>query len=148
MSNGKITVIEGNCDNSVKRNYVAVNGKGIRGYGVPKYDKESGTATSAPASKPTTTTASGTKTAKKATDAAKAYDKSIAGKYKVTASALNVRNGAGTGKSIMTTIPKGTVVTCYGFHTIASGVKWLYVQFEHQNVIYTGFCSGQYLSKA
>lgn len=48
--NGKITVIEGNADNSVKRIYVAVNGKGIRGFGVPKYDKESGTATSTPAS--------------------------------------------------------------------------------------------------
>lgn len=36
--NGKITVIEGNCDNSVKRNYLQVNGKSIRGYGVPKYD--------------------------------------------------------------------------------------------------------------
>lgn len=35
--NGKITVIEGNYENSVKRRYVSVNGKYIRGYGVPKY---------------------------------------------------------------------------------------------------------------
>ena len=33
-----ITVIEGNYDNSVKRRTMAVNGKYIRGYGVPKYD--------------------------------------------------------------------------------------------------------------
>ena len=35
-----ITVIEGNYSNSVKRRTIAVNGKYIRGYGVPKYDPE------------------------------------------------------------------------------------------------------------
>lgn len=35
-----ITVIEGNYSNSVKRRPLAVNGKYIRGYGVPKYDAE------------------------------------------------------------------------------------------------------------
>lgn len=35
-----ITVIEGNYSNSVKRRTVKVNGKTIRGYGVPKYDAE------------------------------------------------------------------------------------------------------------
>lgn len=35
-----ITVIEGNYSNSVKRREIAVNGKYIRGYGVPKYDAE------------------------------------------------------------------------------------------------------------
>lgn len=37
---GKITVIEGNYSNSVKRRTLKVNGKYIRGYGVPKYDEE------------------------------------------------------------------------------------------------------------
>ena len=40
VSNGTITVIEGNYSNSVKRRTLAVDGKYIRGYGVPKY-KES-----------------------------------------------------------------------------------------------------------
>lgn len=40
VANGKITVIEGNYSNSVKRRTLAVNGKYIRGYGVPKYDAE------------------------------------------------------------------------------------------------------------
>lgn len=40
VANGKITVIEGNYSNSVKRRTLAVNGKYIRGYGVPKYDTE------------------------------------------------------------------------------------------------------------
>jgi surface antigen len=35
-----ITVIEGNYSNSVKRRSIKVNGKNIRGYGVPKYDAE------------------------------------------------------------------------------------------------------------
>ena len=35
-----ITVIEGNYSQSVKRRNIAVNGKYIRGYGVPKYDTE------------------------------------------------------------------------------------------------------------
>ena len=37
---GKITVIEGNYSNSVKRRTLKVNGKNIRGFGVPKYDEE------------------------------------------------------------------------------------------------------------
>ena len=46
VSNGKITVIEGNHDGTdadsidgVERREIAVNGRFIRGYGVPKYDK-------------------------------------------------------------------------------------------------------------
>lgn len=35
-----ITVIEGNHNNRVQRRMIAVNGKYIRGYGVPKYDPE------------------------------------------------------------------------------------------------------------
>ena len=35
-----ITVIEGNYSNSVKRRNIRVNGKYIRGFGVPKYDAE------------------------------------------------------------------------------------------------------------
>lgn len=38
-----IIVIEGNYSESVKRREVAVNGKLIRGYGVPKYDTETAT---------------------------------------------------------------------------------------------------------
>lgn len=39
-SGGYITIIEGNYSNSVKRRTLAVNGRYIRGYGVPKYDTE------------------------------------------------------------------------------------------------------------
>lgn len=40
VENGNITVIEGNYSSSVKRRTIKVNGKTIRGYGVPKYDAE------------------------------------------------------------------------------------------------------------
>lgn len=40
VSSGKITVIEGNYSNSVKRRTLSVNAKYIRGYGAPKYDVE------------------------------------------------------------------------------------------------------------
>ena len=40
VNNGIITIIEGNYSNSVKRRQLEVNGKNIRGYGVPKYDKK------------------------------------------------------------------------------------------------------------
>ncbi|MBO5000567.1 MAG: peptidoglycan-binding protein, partial [Bacteroidaceae bacterium] len=40
VSGSTITVIEGNYSDSVKRRTLKVNGKNIRGYGVPKYDKE------------------------------------------------------------------------------------------------------------
>lgn len=40
VSGGVITVIEGNYSNAVKRRTLLVNGKYIRGYGLPKYDTE------------------------------------------------------------------------------------------------------------
>ena len=41
VSGGNIVVIEGNKNNAVGRRTIQVNGRYIRGYGVPKYDKES-----------------------------------------------------------------------------------------------------------
>jgi hypothetical protein len=40
VENGAITVVEGNYSNAVKRRSLKVNGKYIRGYGVPKYDED------------------------------------------------------------------------------------------------------------
>ena len=40
INGNKITVIEGNYNNRVQRRTIAVDGKCIRGYGVPKYDPE------------------------------------------------------------------------------------------------------------
>ncbi|MCD8159738.1 MAG: SH3 domain-containing protein, partial [Clostridiales bacterium] len=81
-----------------------------------------------------------------ATDAAKSYDKSLAGTYKTTAN-LNMRSGAGTDKTILVTLPKGQAVTCYGYYTTYSGTDWYYVVSTYSLAQYTGYCSSKYLDK-
>ena len=83
----------------------------------------------------------------KATDSARSFLKPLSGSYKVTASWLNVRNGAGIHKKKMVAIPKGTVVRCYGFYTTVLGTNWLYIQFTYNGTTYTGFASAKYLKK-
>lgn len=55
VSNGKITVIEGNISNKVGRRTIAINAKCIRGYAAPKYEKEATVE-----AKPTTPTSTAT----------------------------------------------------------------------------------------
>ncbi len=76
-------------------------------------------------------------------DAAQSMDKSLAGTYTVTASKLNMRSGAGTGKVIIDILPKGTKVQCYGYYNTAGSVKWLYVKCGDK----VGYCSAEYLKK-
>lgn len=80
-------------------------------------------------------------------DAAQKFDKSLAGIYKVTASALNLRAGAGTEKAVLTEMPKGTKAQCYGYYTDVSGTKWLYVEATVAGKKHTGFASSKYLVK-
>ena len=100
---------------------------------------------SEPVSKPTGTNTTATEV--RAKDGAKSFLSTLAGTYKVTASALNVRHGAGTSKKVMTTIPKGTAVKCYGYYTQWMGANWLCIQFVKSGVKYTGFASAKYLKK-
>ena len=92
-----------------------------------------------------TSTASA-KISKPKLDVAASYTKSIAGKYKVTASAgLNIRTGASSSKKSLGVLPKGTVVSNYGYYNIASnGAKWLYVVTPNGLI---GYCSSRYLTK-
>lgn len=144
VSGQTITVIEGNYSNAVKRRTLAVNGRYIRGYGVPKYG--SGTASAAPAAP--AQTAKPTVTEKKAEEAAQSLDKTLAGTYAVNAaSGLHIRSGAGTSKASLAVLPNGTKVRNYGYYTLSGGVKWLYVQVTYNGVTYTGFMSSQYLRK-
>lgn len=75
-------------------------------------------------------------------ESAKWYSSTISGKYKTTAN-LNLRNGAGTKKGIVVTIPKGSSVTNYGYYSTVDGVRWYLVAYGK----YTGFCSSKYLKK-
>ena len=79
-------------------------------------------------------------------DPAKAFDKRLAGSYTVTASALNVRSGAGTDKAILTVLPNGTTVRNYGYYTEKNGT-WLYVAFTQNGTPMEGYCFAQYLMR-
>lgn len=76
-------------------------------------------------------------------DYARSKDNSLKGTYEVTASALNLRAGAGTNKDILAVMPRGAKVQCYGYYTSVSGTKWLYVVYNG----ITGFASSKYLKK-
>lgn len=94
----------------------------------------------------TSTTSGTTSTAAKTSvkvDSAKSKDNSFKGTYKVTASALNLRAGAGTNKDILAVMPQGAKVQCYGYYTSVSGTKWLYVVYNG----ITGFASIKHLEK-
>jgi hypothetical protein len=89
----------------------------------------------------------GTSASQSTIDSAKSFSNSLAGVYKVSATNLNVRQGAGTHKKVITTIPKGTEVRCYGYYTKNLDINWLYIQFTYNSKKYTGFASARYLIK-
>lgn len=78
-------------------------------------------------------------------DAAQKKSKALTGSYKVIASGLHIRAGAGVKKTSLGVLPKGTIVSNYGYYSLASNnAKWLYVQTKDGAV---GFCSARYLKK-
>lgn len=135
-------VIEGNINDSVGYRGMRVDGKYIRGYCVPNYASK---ASAEPAPKPVEPLKPTENNV--VVDCAESFAKSVAGSYKVTAAMLNVRSGAGADKTILTTIPKGTVVQNYGYYTAVNGVKWLSILFTYKGKTYSGFASSKYLKK-
>lgn len=93
-------------------------------------------------SKPAASTESKPTTTNVKPEPARAFNKSYAKTYTVTASALNMRTGAGTGKSIIKVLPKGAKVTCYGYYSVNGSTIWLYVKDSTGQV---GYCSKAYL---
>ena len=129
-----IKVIEGNKNNAVEYRTINLNGKYIRGYAVPNY-----------ASKATPKKTNSSSKVK--VDSAKSYSKSLIGTYKTTSN-LRMRAGAGTSKEVLTVIPKGKSVICYGYYTLHNRVKWYYVTYKDvKGTRYIGFVSSKYLSK-
>lgn len=127
-----------------KKSY-ALSYNRIYGYGRPDYDNVYYEAPDEEV-KPEPEKTETVKTVK-AKDGARYFLKTLTGSYKVTASALNVRHGAGITKATMVTIPRDTKVNCYGYYSIALGVKWYYVAFTYKGVSYQGFCHSGYLKK-
>ena len=77
---------------------------------------------------------------KNPTEPARCRDTKYNGSY-TTTSNLNLRTGAGTSKSIVIDIPKGTLVTCNGYYSKVKDQDWLFIQYGK----YTGFVSKKYL---
>lgn len=133
VSSDKITVIEGNYSNSVKRRTLSVNAKYIRGYGAPKYDAEVSTTPVKTESKPGTSGG---------------INKSPKWVGKVTASSLNVRSWAGTEHANIKSYPllyKGNLVDVCDTVKAKDGESWYYVRIAGK--IY-GFVSAEYIAKA
>lgn len=150
VSGSKFTVTEGNKNDAVCDREMVVNGKYIRGFICPNFASRATKEEAKPATtkKETKPAASKPVITITATERAKTLNKNVAGKYKVTSAALNMRNGAGTKKAIIIELPKGTEVMNYGYYTEEAGVKWLYVEAKYNGRTYIGFCSSKYLRKA
>lgn len=79
---------------------------------------------------------------------AKSRDSSLAGTYKTTSN-LNLRYGPDKDKyDSIIILPAGTKCQCYGYYTLESGAKWLYVVVSVNGKQYTGFVSTRYLSRS
>ena len=128
LNGTSLIIIEGNKGEAVAYRAMTVNGKYIRGYCLPDY------ASKAAATKPS---ASAIKIA-----SAKSFNSFYAKTYTVTATALNMRIGAGTDKPVIKTLRQGTKVTCYGYYTQNGATVWLYVKDQDGAL---GYCSKKYL---
>lgn len=113
------------------------------------YSDQSGAApVQPPAQGSTAPTPPASKGEVKAKEAARSFDKTLAGTYTVTAGGgLHIRTGAGTGKASLAVLPCGTKVRNYGYYTTTGGTRWLYIQVTLGSTTYTGFSSEAYLKK-
>lgn len=134
VEKGVITVIEGNYQDSVKRREIKVNGKGIRGYVVPKAPVRPDTA-------PVDT--STTEPAKAPAPASQGPSRTIQRYGNVTAFALNVRTWAGTEHPTVSFSPlrQGTKVGICDTVKAKDGTDWYYIKVNGKY----GFVSGRYV---
>lgn len=147
VSGNVIHVIEGNLNDAVGRRNLSVNGKYIRGFCLPDYASKAGNSTDGESNSSGDKTAAGNESGGQTTtkinpEPAKEFSKTFAKTYTVTASALNMRRGAGTTKGIIKTLKKGEEVTCFGYYTKVLSTIWLYVRDSSGTI---GYCSKNYL---
>ena len=136
VSSSKVTTIEGNSANEVRKKTYALTSKDIDGYGRPNYSAVEPKPDPEPQPTP-----------KKKVVKATQKPKSTSAKYSHTyivntvKDPLRMRNGASTDYSVMISIPKGKEVYCKGEYT----GSWLYVKYETTDTIYEGFVYKTYL---
>lgn len=76
---------------------------------------------------------------------ARGYNPALKGVYKTT-SDLNLRDGSGEKYKVLTVLPKGASVECYGYYT-DNDVRWLLVAYRKGDTVYEGFASQLFLRK-
>lgn len=95
--------------------------------------------TSKPASVPSTN-----KTSAKKISSAQKFERSYS-RYYITTGNVNMRYSPNviTADNVVTVVPKGTAVRCWGYYTPTNGTNWYLVVYGK----YTGYVSGKYLKK-
>ena len=134
VTGGTIRVIEGNYQDAVGVRTIAVNGRYIRGYGVPKYTCESGSSTVTPTHIPVTPK-----------PVQQTFNKTTKYQAKITAHKLNIRSWAGKNYSQVSFSPlsENTVVDVCDTTKASDGSDWCYIKYNGKY----GFCSAKYLQK-
>lgn len=134
VSNGQITVIEGNKGEAVARRVLSIGNGYIRGYASPKFAQSSGT----PTPTPSTPTTSG------------ALNKNVNWSGVVNTPELSVRTWAGTGNAQLKsypTIKQGTKVGVCEVVKDKDGDPWYYVKITGDQGEKYGFVSAEYITK-
>ncbi len=139
-------VVEGNMGSASTcgTRTMKVNGRYIRGFICPPYVEEENAQKTVEKSDTDTKT---TSTTNSSTESAKSFDSALKGNYRTT-TALNIRSGAGITKKKLCCLPKGFLVTNYGYYTKVLTTKWFLIQFTYNGKKMTGFCSSDYLKRA
>lgn len=84
---------------------------------------------------------------KSANGVAESFSRKVAGTY-VTTDYVNIRTGGSTNYEIITCVPKGTRVDCYGYYHTEKDTIWLYVAVNTKDIgMITGFMCSTYLEK-
>ena len=84
---------------------------------------------------------------KSAHGVAESFSRMLAGTY-VTTDYVNIRTGGSTNYEIITCVPKGTRVDCYGYYHTEKDTIWLYVAVNNKDKgMITGFMCSTYLEK-
>lgn len=148
VSGSSFVVMEGNYDDAVKRRTMAINGRYIRGFVVPKFEDN----TVKPEEEHATTEVKPSYGSQKATSSTVfavsgkgSPNKTCKFTGEVTASALNVRTWAGVQnpKCSFTPLYRGTKVEVCDWINAKTGEKWYYIR---KNGKY-GFVSAQYVKE-
>jgi len=143
VTGSKIKVIEGNKNNAVEYRELTVNGRYIRGYGVPDYAAKTGT-------EPQKTGANGGKTESEPVKTGTSGSLCMAPRWvgKITVDDLNVRKWAGTEYDNIKSWPKlskGNLVDVCDSVKAKDGSTWYYIRIDGR--IY-GFVHADYVTRS